>query len=160
MTPEQYTVCYDAIVSGIKAVAPNMKFVGLALALPSHNPQMFEYFLNPAHHKPGIPLDMISYHFYAVPEADQTPEVQQFTFFTQADQFIFGPSDTSRRSANGTFSHNACTTVDEIGVPSRRRMGRRANRAMSSRPFQIPTGRYRARPTPMFLANSPPWASM
>jgi len=59
MTPEQYTLCYDSIVSGIKAVAPHMKFVGLALAGPSDNPRMFEYFLNPANHKAGIPLEMI-----------------------------------------------------------------------------------------------------
>ncbi len=51
MTPEQYTLVYDSIVSGIKAVDPGMKFVGLALAAPSNNPRMFEYFLNPANHK-------------------------------------------------------------------------------------------------------------
>ena len=43
------------------------KFMGMALAEPSGNPRFFEYFLNPANHKPGIPLDYISYHFYAVP---------------------------------------------------------------------------------------------
>jgi hypothetical protein len=85
MTPEQYTERYDAVVAAIRKVDPRIKFVGLALAEPSSNPRMFEYFLNPKNHQPGIPLDMISYHFYATPGADQTPEVQQYTFFIQAD---------------------------------------------------------------------------
>ncbi len=113
MTPEQYTLCYDAIVTGIKAVAPKMKFVGLALAGPSANPHMFEYFLNPANHKPGIPLDMISYHFYATPTADQTLDAQQFTFFAQADQFIttvMYVEEIRKRLSPATR-----TTIDEIG---------------------------------------------
>jgi hypothetical protein len=31
---------------------------------------------------------MITYHFYASPSADQTPEIQQYTFFDQADHFL------------------------------------------------------------------------
>lgn len=116
MTPQQYTTCYDAMVAGIKAVSPQTKFVGLALAMPSDNPQIFEYFLNPANHKPGIPLDMISYHFYATPSADQTPEIQQFTFFDQADRFI----STAKyiEEIRKRLSPNTQTTVDEIGAIS------------------------------------------
>jgi hypothetical protein len=116
MTPEQYTLIYDAIVSGIQAVAPRMKFVGLALGAPSDNPRMFEYFLNPAHHKPGIPLDMISYHFYATPSADQSIGVEQFTFFAQADQFL----TTVRyvEEIRKRFSPSTRTTIDEIGAIS------------------------------------------
>jgi len=33
---------------------------------------MFEYFLDPRNHRPGTPLDMISYHFYATPSADES----------------------------------------------------------------------------------------
>jgi Glycosyl hydrolases family 39 len=88
MTPEQYTQRYDAVVAAIRKVAPQMKFVGLALAEPGANPRMFEYFLNPQNHQPGIPLDMISFHFYAVPTPDQTPDVHQYTFFAQADRFL------------------------------------------------------------------------
>jgi len=58
------------------------------VAFPSNDPKMFEHFLNPRNHKPGIPLDMISYHFYASPTADQTPEIHQYTFFDQADRFL------------------------------------------------------------------------
>src|ERR1017187_2865459 len=61
-TPEQYTARYDAIVEGIRRVSPETRFMGMALAMPRDNPRYFEYFLNPANHKPGIPLDYISYH--------------------------------------------------------------------------------------------------
>lgn len=113
MTPEQYTARYDAVVAAIRKVAPGMKFVGLGLAMPSDNPRMFEHFLNPKNHKPGIPLDMISYHFYAVPTADMPPEVQQFTFFEQADRFIA----TVRyiEAIRQRLSPSTKTTVNEIG---------------------------------------------
>jgi hypothetical protein len=71
MTPERYTAHYDAIVSAIHAVSPETKFMGMALGSPS-DPHYFEYFLNHANHKPGIPLDYISYHFYATPAKEQT----------------------------------------------------------------------------------------
>jgi hypothetical protein len=112
-TPEQYTARYDAIVSAIKKVAPETKFVGLALAFPSNDPRMFEYFLDPKNHKPGIPLDMISYHFYAAPTPDQNQEIQQYTFFEQADRFLA----TVRyiESIRQRLSPGTRTTVDEIG---------------------------------------------
>ena len=86
-TPQQYTARYDAIVAAIHKVSPATKFVGVSLAFPSGHPEMFEYFLNPKNHKRGTPLDMISYHFYAVPIADQTPEIQQHTFFRTGGRF-------------------------------------------------------------------------
>ncbi|HUJ22794.1 MAG TPA: hypothetical protein VLX58_14775 [Bryobacteraceae bacterium] len=111
--PEQYTARYDAVVGAVRKVAPEMKFVGLALAAPSQNPGMFEYFLNPRNHKPGVPLDMISYHFYAVPTADQAPEVQQYTFFDQAGHFL----DTVRYVENirQRLAPATQTTINEIG---------------------------------------------
>lgn len=87
-TPEQYTQRYDAIVSAIHQVSPETKFMGLALAFPSREPQYFEYFLNPKNHKPGIPLDYISFHFYASPALDESLDTWQHTFFDQADGFI------------------------------------------------------------------------
>ncbi|HME00219.1 MAG TPA: glycosyl hydrolase family 39 [Terriglobia bacterium] len=113
MTPEQYTARYDAVVAAMHQVAPQMKFVGLALAAPSQAPGFFEYFLNPQHHQPGIPLDMISYHFYATPGPDQSPEVQQFTFFEQADHFL----DVVRYidAIRQRLSPGTHTTIDEIG---------------------------------------------
>jgi len=116
MTPEQYTARYDAIVGAIRQTAPQMKFVGMALAAPSKAPRFFEYFLDHRHHQPGIPLDMISYHFYASPSLDQSPEVQQFTFFEQADHFL----DVVRyiESIRQRLSPETRTTLNEIGAIS------------------------------------------
>ncbi len=116
MTAAQYTDRYDAIVSAIHKVAPDVKFVGLALEAPSDHPEMFEYFLNHKNHKPGIPLDMISYHFYATPSADQTPEVQQYTFFAQADGFL--NSVRYIEAIRKRLSPQTRTTIDEIGCIS------------------------------------------
>lgn len=94
MTPETYTKVYDAIVEAVRRVDPSIKFMGLALAGTSsvpwdkQGPQFFEYFLNHDNHKPGIPLDGISYHFYGVWTPDQTPEVYQYTVFEEADRFL------------------------------------------------------------------------
>lgn len=88
MTPKQYTERYDAIVLAIHAVSPATRFMGLALEGPSDDGAWFEYFLNPANHRPGTPLDYISYHFYATPAASESPDTWQFTFFDQADRFI------------------------------------------------------------------------
>jgi hypothetical protein len=111
-TPEQYTKQYDAIVSAIKKVSPNTKFVGMALAFES-DPRWFEYFLNPANHKPGIPLDMISYHFYALGYGDQTIDIMQYTFFERADAFI----NTVRyiEDIRKRLSPKTKTTINEIG---------------------------------------------
>jgi hypothetical protein len=88
MSPQMYTRLYDEIVTAMRQVDPNIKFVGLALAGPSLEPEFFEYFLNHENHKPGIPLDFISYHFYAIPGPEETPEIQGYTFFADADGFL------------------------------------------------------------------------
>lgn len=87
-TPEDYTKRYDAIVEGIRKVSPKTQFMGLALAAPGANPKYFEYFLNPRNHKPGIPLDYISFHFYATPALDENLDGWQHTFFNQANGFL------------------------------------------------------------------------
>src|SRR5207245_808789 len=68
----------------------------------------------PNNHRPGIPLDMISYHFYAVPNQDEPPEAHQFTFFNQADRFleIAGYIETLRKA----LSPKTGTMVNEIGT--------------------------------------------
>jgi hypothetical protein len=111
MTPETYTRIYDAVVTAIRRVQPQMKFVGLALG--GDEPQYFEYFLNPKNHKPGIPLDMVSYHFYAHPTADQSPEVQQYTFFDQADGFLQRVRYVE--SIRQRLSPKTGTALDELG---------------------------------------------
>ncbi len=113
-TPEQYTARYDAVVRAIHTVSPNTKFMGLALAAPSDEPRFFEYFLNHAHHQPGIPLDYISYHFYASPTPGQTINDWQYTFFDKADGFL-----TTVRFVNqirDRLSPETKTDMDELGV--------------------------------------------
>jgi hypothetical protein len=110
-----YTRLYDETVTAMKKVQPDMKFVGLALAQTT-DPHYFEYFLDHKNHKPGVPLDFISYHFYAVPTPDQTPEVEQFTYFDQAEGFL----KTVRyiESIRKRLSPETKTTIDELGVIS------------------------------------------
>jgi hypothetical protein len=86
-TPESYTRFYDAVVSAMRAAEPKLQFMGLALA-HEDNPKMFEYFLDPAHHQPGTPLDYISYHFYATPREGEDLQTWQYTFWNQAETFL------------------------------------------------------------------------
>ncbi len=87
-TPQQYVERYDAIVEAVRKVVPAMKFVGLSLSYPAGGQKMFEYFLNPANHKPGISLDYISFHVYAAPGSDQTLDHWQFTFSDRLSEFV------------------------------------------------------------------------
>ncbi len=116
MSPETYTKLYDAVVTAMHKVQPDLKFVGMALAMPSQNPHFLEYFLDHKNHKPGIPLDFISYHFYAIPTPDQTAEIQGYTFFAQADGFL----NTVRyvEEIRKRLSPDTRTTIDEIGAIS------------------------------------------
>lgn len=116
MSPEMYANLYDAVVTAMLRVKPDLKFVGMALAMPSLDPQYFEYFLDHKNHRPGIPLDFISYHFYAAPTPDQSPEIQGYTFFAQADGFL----NTVRyvEAIRKRLSPETRTTIDEIGAIS------------------------------------------
>jgi hypothetical protein len=113
MTPETYTRVYDAIVGALHKLQPQMKFVGLALGSPSQGPKCFEYFLDPKHHRPGIPIDMISYHFYATPSVDEPVEIKPYTFFLQTEHFVdmVGYVEGIRQR----LAPPVRTTVDEIG---------------------------------------------
>jgi hypothetical protein len=113
-TPELYTKEYDAIVDGIHRASPDTKFMGMALADPSGHPDFVEYFLDPRHHKAGIPIDYISYHFYASPTPNQTVAQWQYTFFDQADGFLH----TVRYIENirKRLSPTTKTDTDELGV--------------------------------------------
>src|SRR5439155_26885117 len=55
MTPQTYTRLYDAIVTAMKKVEPELKFAGVSLAIPAQNPDFFEYFLNGKNHEPVVP---------------------------------------------------------------------------------------------------------
>jgi Glycosyl hydrolases family 39 len=115
-SPRTYTRLYDAVVEAMRRVQPDLKFVGVSLAFPRVNPDFFEYFLDKRNHKPGIPLDYISYHFYAVPDPDESAEVQEHTFFTQAESFLNATRyiETIRKR----LSPETKTTINEIGAIS------------------------------------------
>lgn len=56
---------------------------------------------------------MISYHFYVVPTADQTPDAHQYTFFDQVDAFLNSVhfiNDIRRRLSPETW-----TDINEMG---------------------------------------------
>jgi hypothetical protein len=109
-----YTKMYDAIVGEMKKIAPQTKFVGLSLAYV-RDPEYFEYFLNPKNHKPGIPLEGISYHHYSRPSwAGQTIEGYQYTFFEMAESFL----DKVRyiEHIRKRLAPDVFTQINEIGV--------------------------------------------
>lgn len=112
-SPEAYTKLYDAVSAAMLKVDPTIHFMALALADPSHHPAMFEYFLDPAHHHGGAPLDFITYHFYATPRAGETPEIWQYTFFDQEEGFL----NTVRyvEAIRKRLSPSTKTDLDELG---------------------------------------------
>ena len=114
ISPQLYTKMYDAIVTAMKKVSPDTKFIGLALAFEG-SPEYFEYFLNPKNHKPGVPLEGISYHHYSLPSWREQPlDAYQYTFFEKADGFLDKVryiEDIRKRLAPQTF-----TTINEIGT--------------------------------------------
>jgi hypothetical protein len=86
----------------------------LALGWPSQEPGYFEYFLDPKNHQPGIPLDYISYHFYASATPAEGVNEWQYTFFDQANGFL----NTVRyvEDIRKRLSPSTKTDLDELGV--------------------------------------------
>jgi hypothetical protein len=113
-TPQQYTERYDSVAAAIRNIEPNMKFVGVALARPSMLPGYFEYFLDSKNHKPGTPVDMISYHFYASPAADQPVDTWQYTVFDQSASFVGVAKYID--SIRSRLSPSTGVSIDEVGV--------------------------------------------
>lgn len=113
-TPEQYTKFYDAVSTAMLKIDPTIKFMAVALASPGHGADMFEHFLNPAHHSGGAPIDFITYHFYAVPADKETIDHWQYTFFDQEEGFL----NTVRfvEEIRKRYSPSTKTDLDELGV--------------------------------------------
>ena len=111
-TPEMYTKVYDAMYTAIHKVSPKTKIVGLALAY--EKPHWFEYFLNPKHHKPGIPLEVISYHCYANANDGQKFDDYEYTLFDKADLFLekVGFIESIRKR----LSPKTKTDINELGT--------------------------------------------
>jgi hypothetical protein len=114
MTPETYAKVYDTAVEAVRSVSADTKFVGLGLPNPAGLPEYVEYFLNPQHHKPGIPLDLIAYHFYAHGVEGEPFLAHQYTFFTEADYWlaIVGYIEAIRKR----LSPETQIDVNEIGT--------------------------------------------
>ena len=114
LSPQLYTKIYDAVVLALKKISPETKFVGLALGSPD-NPEYFEYFLDPSNHEKGVPIDGISYHFYASPsEAKPSLSSLQYSYFDKADGFlkvVRYVENIRKRLAPLTF-----TQINEIGT--------------------------------------------
>lgn len=112
LTPAQYTKVYDAMVAAIRKILPDVKFVGLAIA--EDRPGWFEYFLNPANHKPGIPLDMISYHCYARAGSEQPFEDYEYALFNYAERFVHAVRYIE--NIRNRLSPQTKTDINELGA--------------------------------------------
>ncbi|CAF4171119.1 unnamed protein product, partial [Adineta steineri] len=114
MTPEVYTRAYDAVIQGIRRHTNNteMKYVGMALS-GHYEFNWYRYFLNHSNHAPDIPLDMISYHFYASSKT-RTDPLDYEAFFPQLDTF----TDEIRQIEviRNELSPETRTTIDELGI--------------------------------------------
>lgn len=114
ISPQLYTRMYDAIVSELKKISPETKFVGISVA-HTNNPEYFEYFLNEKNHKPGIKVEAISYHHYSSPSLEGQPlQYYQYTFFEKAEGFL----DKVRYIENirKRLAPHARTMINELGV--------------------------------------------
>lgn len=116
LSPELYTRIYDEVVGALKQIDPQLKFSGPALAAPMRQPEFLEYFLDAQHHRPGIPLDFVSYHFYAAPEPDESADVQQHTFFDMMDGFV--ATVRSLELLRKRLSPHTRTFINELGTMS------------------------------------------
>lgn len=113
-TARHYTERYDAIVAAVRQVTPATKFVGGAIAYTSKMSPFFAYFLDPMNHAPGIPLDVVSFHFYAKPSPGLSPREYCDAVFAQADGFLdcVGYLETIRRQ----LAPETKTAANELGI--------------------------------------------
>ena len=83
----EYTHRYDAIIEGIwRHADPERKLEFLLGQLSGHREwDWYHYMLNSSNHRPGIPVDWLSYHFYAHCELT---EGSMETLFAQAAGFL------------------------------------------------------------------------
>ena len=109
--PDLYNKIYDAVTAAIAEVSPATQFVGLALI--SRNTTFLEGFLRPENHRKGVPLDWISYHFYATPSNDTTQN-EAAQAWTATDTFI--TEVQQMEAVRKSLSPNTKTTVNEIGT--------------------------------------------
>eukprot|EP00043_Microstomoeca_roanoka_P017588 m.184224 g.184224 ORF g.184224 m.184224 type:complete len:614 (-) comp16665_c1_seq2:2397-4238(-) len=114
LEPQQYNEQYDAIVSEIRRTADpehRIKFVGLAAE--GQPLDWISSFLNHSNHLPGIPLDYVSFHFYASC-SNRTDPTTYTAFFSNADAFLEQLKQIVALRA--TLSPETKLSCDETGV--------------------------------------------
>jgi hypothetical protein len=113
-TPAQYTARYDAIVEAVRAVAPEMRFAGPAVSFPAQNLPFFTHFLDPANHRPGVPVDVLTHHFYAVVPRHHPAGACPSPAFLQNDRFVASVREIEAIRAR--LRPEAETAINEIGA--------------------------------------------
>eukprot|EP01084_Bolivina_argentea_P002997 5598_1 len=114
-TQQSYTTIYDATIEGIwKYADPSkeIKFMGMSTE-HSNDYGFFTYFLNSSNHKPGIPIDYISFHFYGHTKNRSDPNAY-CDFFNQADVFISNVENITK--IRDKLSANTKIDIDELGT--------------------------------------------
>jgi len=113
-TVEYYTKVYDKVVTKVKQYLPNAEFIGLSLIDPRSNYKYINYFLNSSNHDAGVPLDWISYHFYAVPDDNSPVDTWSKQIFEQTDDFLSHVPIFEKIRLS--LSPQTKTTINELGV--------------------------------------------
>jgi len=112
---QDYTIQFDAIVREIRRVVdPQRKIKFVGLALEGREEDWITYFLNPSNHDEGaLPIDYISYHFYASCSSRTDPNTYT-EFFAAADEFFV----EARRiiAIKNSLSPNTKIDCDEVGI--------------------------------------------
>ena len=118
LSPQLYTELYDEIVSQVRRISPQTEFVGLALSSSStRTVDYVRYFLDRHNHRPGVPVDWISYHFYAIPSID-TIAGWGPTSFPRVDAFLATVDQLAAIRAQ--LAPLTRTAVNEMGTVLRR----------------------------------------
>ena len=114
---EEYICLYDAIVQGVREWADprhEVEFVGMAYAnVDVGFYDDFRAFLNHSNHRPGTPLDWVSYHWYSEPASRVDVKVFE-TFFDDNRHFVEVVRDIE--AIRRELSPETRTTIDEVGV--------------------------------------------
>ncbi|MEV1295898.1 hypothetical protein [Pseudonocardia sp. NPDC049635] len=122
LSPEVYTRLYDAVVTRLQPLDPDMKFIGLSLSHVHPDPAYYWHFLDRDNHADDVPIDAFSYHFYAQPEivnpfgpeGNAPYEHWRDIFFAQADAFI----DQARHidAVRRRLAPQTATHINELGT--------------------------------------------
>jgi len=110
-----YTRQFDAIVAGVRrTVDPERKIKWVGLALAGREMDWISYFLNPINHDPQVlPLDYISFHFYASCNSRTDPD-NYLNFFGEADEFFIEAATIM--NLKNQLSPTTKIDCDELGV--------------------------------------------